>query len=185
MARFYSASGIEKLTLEAAAARNLTWDVFVSHTTSDHLLAGEVASCIKSFGLTAWVDSEHFAPDDDGPSMASKIKDVIGRSYSLMAVVTTATSNSWWVPFEVGVASEKERYLSTYGKTTVSLPSFLEAWLRVIDHNELHVWCIDVKQKKAKHPPLIEDGVVKMASSQQLNYASEMRAMANRFPGAR
>ena len=53
MARYYSAARTETLTLEAARAEGLTWDVFVSHTTKDDALAEEVAMCIRSFGLTA------------------------------------------------------------------------------------------------------------------------------------
>ena len=124
MARFFSASGLQKLTLETATARGLTWDVFVSHTTSDDNLADGVASCIRTCGLTAWVDSDYLASHDDGPGMASKIKRVIGRSYCLLAIVTNATNASWWVPFEIGVASETNKFLSTYGSPRVPLPSF-------------------------------------------------------------
>ena len=185
MARYFTATGTEELTLEKAAERNLTWDVFVSHTTNDDSLAEEVAKCIRSFGLTAWVDSDFMAPEDDGPGMASKIKRVIGRSYCLLAVVTSATSKSWWVPFEIGVASDKNRFLSTYGDPTVTLPSFLAAWPRVRSHNELHLWCEDVKQKKDKYTPSIRKGAVETADLQASNYASEMRALARRFPGVR
>ena len=185
MARYFAAAGTEELTLEKAAARNLTWDVFVSHTTNDDSLAEEVAECIRSFELTAWVDSDFMAPKDDGPRMASKIKRVIGRSFCLLAVVTSATSKSWWVPFEIGVASDKNRFLSTYGDPSVTLPSFLAAWPRVRNHTELHSWCEDIKQKKDKYVPLIRKGTVETADWQASNYASDMRAMARRFPGAR
>ena len=58
MARYFSAAGRHELTLDAAVARGLTWDVFVSHTTNDDALAEVVAKCIRSCGLTAWVDSD-------------------------------------------------------------------------------------------------------------------------------
>ena len=185
MARLYSAAGREDLTIETAAARDLTWDVFVSHTTKDDALADEVADCIRSYGLTAWVDSEHLAPDHDGPGMASKIKRVIRRSYCLLAVVTGATSKSWWVPFEIGVASDRRRFLSSYGEPTVALPSFLAAWPRVKDHDELHPWCEQVKEKKKRYRPAVRDGLVVTASLQQSNYLTEMRELAKRFPGVR
>lgn len=189
MARLYSTSGgrllTEELTLNAAAARNLTWDVFVSHTTDDDALAETVANCIQSFGLTAWVDSHHLAPNDDEPAMASKIKHVIERSYCLLAVVTSATKESWWVPFEIGVASEKDRFLSTYSESIVSLPSFLAAWPRVKGHGELHQWCNDIKSKKDVYGPTILNESVDVGSSQRSNYAAEMRAMAQKFPYVR
>ena len=185
MGRLYSAAGKEELTLEAATSRELTWDVFVSHRTKDDDLAEEVAGCIRSYGLTVWVDSDNLSPQDDGPGMASKIKRVIGRSYCLLAVVTSATSESWWVPFEIGVAADKNRFLSTYGDPRVTLPSFLAAWPRVKDHDELHSWCEEVKKMKATYTPeIIRDGV-EVASLTASHYISEMRTMARRFPGVR
>ena len=185
MARFFSASGHQELTLETATARGLTWDVFVSHTTDDDNLADSVANCIRGCGLTAWVDFDYLAPHDDGPGMASKIKRVIGRSYCLLAIVTNATNASWWVPFEIGVASEKDRFLSTYGNPRLRLPSFLSAWPRVKDQTELRSWCADIAQMKAKYVPTTGRGIVEMAATQRSDYTSAMRALARRFPGRR
>ena len=67
MARYFSAARTASLTLEDARAEGLTWDVFVSHTTSDDDLAEEVARCVRNFGLTVWVDSDFMDADEDGP----------------------------------------------------------------------------------------------------------------------
>lgn len=185
MARFYSATEIRELTLEAATEEGTTWDVFVSHTSGDDELADDVAKCIRTYQLSAWVDSDHMDSNNDGPDMADKIKRVIRRSYCLLAIVTSATQRSWWVPFEIGVASELSRFLSTYGEHSARIPSFLATWPRVKDHVELHRWCDYISQKKATYSPLLRDGIVKVAGLQQSRYASEMTAMAQSFPGAR
>lgn len=185
MARYFSAARTEFLTLEEARARDLTWDVFVSHTTRDDALAEEVAKCIRSLGLSAWVDSDNLAFNHDGPQMASKIQGAISRSYCLLAIVTNATSKSWWVPFEIGVAWDMKKYLSTYGDPQVALPSFLAAWPHVKDREGLRSWCEAIKSKKATHRPTFRRAFVEVASEQRLNYASDMRAMARRFPGPR
>ena len=117
--------------------------------------------------------------------MASKIQAVITRSYCLLAVVTNATSESWWVPFEIGVAWDKKKYLSTFGDPRVTLPSFLAVWPSVRDHDELHSWCEDVKEKKATYRPTFHEAYVEVARQQRSSYASEMRALARRFPGSR
>ena len=183
MARYFSAEITESLTLEAATKRNLTWDVFISHTTEDDDLAEDVAMCIQSFGLTAWIDSDHLNRKDDGPSMASTIQRVIRRSYCLLAVVTSTTSESWWVPFEIGVASDMDKFLSTYGDPRMSLPSFLAAWPRVRNHGDLHLWCDEVKKKKATYKPIIHEASVEVGHEQLSNYTSEMEAMVRMFPG--
>ena len=185
MARFYSATEIRELTLEAATEEGTTWDVFVSHTSGDDELADQVAECIRSYQLSAWVDSDHMTSHDDGPEMANNIKRVIRKSYCLLAIVTSATQESWWVPFEIGVASQLSRFLSTYGEHSTKLPSFLGTWPRVRGHEELHKWCDFISQKKATYFPSTGDGIIKIAGSQQSSYTVEMRAMARSFPGAR
>ncbi len=185
MARLYAKDSYEELTLERAALRGTTWDVFVSHRSDDDEVAEEVARCVRSYGLTAWVDSDYLHASDDGPQMASKIKRVIERSYCLMAVVTRATASSWWVPFEIGIASDMDRFLSSYGDPVVELPSFLAAWPRVKNHGELHDWCNEVKRQKQAYGPTVASGVVKVGDTQRSSYQKEMRAMAKRFRASR
>ena len=185
MARYFSAARTESLTLEAARARNLTWDVFVSHTTRDDALAEEVAKCIRSLGLTAWVDSDNLPANHDGPGIALKIQGAISRSYCLLAIVTNATNASWWVPFEIGVAWDMRKYLSTYGDPQVTLPSFLAVWPQVKDRQGLRSWCEAINSKKATYQPIVRRAFVEVASEQRSSYARDMRDMARRFPGRR
>ena len=46
----------------------------------------------------------------------------------LMAVVSDFTTKSWWVPFEIGVASELELRIASYRLSAVALPDFLKKW---------------------------------------------------------
>ena len=185
MARFYAAGGYEELTMERAVLRGTTWDVFVSHRSGDDGVAEEVAQCVRTYGLTAWVDSDYLDASDDGPEMATKIKRVIERSYCLMAVVSRATKTSWWVPFEIGIASDMDRFLSSYGDPVVELPSFLAGWPRVKNHTELHEWCGEIKRQKGVYEPTVDEGIVKVGNTQRSRYLTEMQAMARRFPGSR
>ena len=185
MARLYSPSSVQDLTLERAQVRNLTWDVFVSHTTSDDALAGTVAECLRRHGLTAWVDSDHLSPSDDGPGMASRISAVIKRSFCLLAVVTNATSRSWWVPFEIGVAFANHRFLSTFGISQEPPPSFLAAWPRVERQDELPSWCDAIRQRRLKYSPTTASYGLSLGVSHYMNFNQEMRTLAQRFPAQR
>lgn len=141
MTRRYVGDQLQDFQLEAALRRNETCDVFVSHKKDDERLALEVARCIKYYELVPWVD----ALDDsiqDGPQLDAKIRDIIRGSFSLMAVISDVTHESWWVPFEIGIAFDRERVLASY--TDISryeLPSFLAKHPRVSNHTQLHRWC--------------------------------------------
>ena len=185
MARFYSHSGVQELTFARAKARNLTWDVFVSHTTRDDSVAATVAECLRRHRLTAWLDSDYFLPSDDGPGMASQISDIIKRSFCLLAIVTNATSSSWWVPFEIGVASTNHRFLSTYGVSEQPLPSFLAAWPRVKRYDALPSWCDAIRQRLFKYPPSTGSYGLTLQFLHYANYHDEMRLLAKSFPAQR
>ena len=163
-----------------AEARGLTWDVFVSHKSVDTRLAEEVASRIQNCNLSVWLDSKYLDPDEDGPELASEISKVISRSFSLMAVVTNATKDSWWVPFEIGLAFELKRYLASYG-SHIELPSFLWKWPRVRDDAGLDKWCRKIKQLKTEHEPLHLRERVDIRDSQRRSYAREMGNMTSLF----
>ena len=45
-----------------------------------------------------------------------------------MALVSSTTAESWWVPFEIGVATDKERRITSFALAAVKLPDFLTVW---------------------------------------------------------
>ena len=46
----------------------------------------------------------------------------------LMAVTSANTVSSWWVPFEIGVATDQDRRISTYTLEATNLPDYLKKW---------------------------------------------------------
>jgi hypothetical protein len=45
-----------------------------------------------------------------------------------MAVVSEVTKLSWWVPWEIGVATERRYPLATFGAGRCELPDYLRKW---------------------------------------------------------
>ncbi len=170
----------QRLSLKDAETFGLTWDVFVSHRSTDTRLAEKVASRIQECDLSVWLDSAYLHPNEDGPELASEISEVISRSFSLMAVVTDSTKDSWWVPFEIGLAFELKRYLASYGNYT-ELPSFLWKWPNVSDYADLNKWCRQIKRLKMKYEPSYLNERVDISDSQHQSYAIEMKSLAILF----
>lgn len=46
----------------------------------------------------------------------------------LIAVVSSSTAKSWWVPWEIGVASERTMPLASYTSSPSLLPDYLRTW---------------------------------------------------------
>lgn len=129
-------------------------DVFVSHKSDDKDKAEDVARCIVTSGLSVWIDTVDIGGTADDIEMVRRIETAIARASSLIAVVTQVTNESWWVPFEIGLAYEKEKQLASYCESPhqVEFPSFLWSWPLVQNHNDLHKWCRHVKATKSTYP---------------------------------
>ena len=172
-----------------ARENNDKCDVFVSHKKDDKRLAMQVYNCIMTYGLEPWIDLKDPTITGDGPDLDSHIQDVISNSFSLMAVVSDITQQSWWVPFEIGVAFDQKCILATYVEEQSDeskLPSFLAKHPRIKRHEpDLHDWCKDIKQTKERlgiAQPLMEsrEGRVIRASVRS-TYLNEMRRMTRQY----
>jgi len=73
-----------------------------------------------------------------GDALADHVKAEMGNCTQLLAVVSQATQGSWWVPWEIGIATEKDYPLATYvGGGAVSLPDYLRKWPYLQTHVDL------------------------------------------------
>lgn len=101
--------------------------VFLSHKREDKDNTLQIAGYLQGKGVICYVDA--FDPvlqtTDD---ITAALMDRVRRCTHLMAVVSDYTQKSWWVPFEIGVASDAEKRISSYQLTTVQLPDFLRKW---------------------------------------------------------
>ena len=154
----------ESIHLNAAVTRFNEWDVFVCHKSNDAVKAVQIAERISTKGLSAWVDVAD-PTVRDGPDLADYIRSVLNASRSLLALVTSATKESWWVPFEIGIAFEQEKLLASYG-SRLSLPSFLYKWPNIQSDEQLDRWCSELRSP----PP-----------STARAYATRMRTLAADF----
>ena len=111
--------------------------VFVSHKKEDATLAEKVARRIRLNGLETYVDTIDDALLKDGPDLAEHLLRRMGECQQLIAVVSTSTKGSWWVPWEIGVGSEKSFRMASFSETYVTLPSYLEKWPAL--HTDQHI----------------------------------------------
>ena len=151
MGKFFASSMQEARVRASVDDVDERIDVFVSHKSDDKDEAEAVATCIVSYGLTVWLDTIDIKGVSDDQEMVRRIEAAISRASSLIAVITSDTNESWWVPFEIGLAYEKEKQLASYCENPqIALPSFLWSWPLVQDHDGLHKWCQHIKVTKAR-----------------------------------
>lgn len=103
-------------------------NVFISHKQEDANLAGRVAAVIKHHDHAVYLDVIDQAIAKNGDDLASYLRSKLGECNCLLAVISESTKTSWWVPWEIGVATEKDYPLSTYLSEGASTPEYLNKW---------------------------------------------------------
>jgi hypothetical protein len=103
--------------------------VFISHQRADTAAAEHVARRLYSHhGISSYLDVIDPYVNGSAESLADHIRTEMGKCTQLLAVVSHATLASQWVPWEVGVATEKNFPLATYTGTYTPPPEFLKKW---------------------------------------------------------
>lgn len=109
--------------------------VFISHQQLDSDKAMLIARTLEKHGVSYYLDTIDKSFRKDGNDLADYIRIQLSRCNALIAVVSSATKKSWWVPWEIGVATERNYPLSTYLSAGTSPPEYLKKWpiLRNLD----------------------------------------------------
>lgn len=116
--------------------------VFISYTTDDFAVAFRVRDTIdRHYDFSAYLDRIDDALLKDGPGLADHLLRRIDECDQLLAVVGSMTKESWWVPWEIGVGSEKHYFLATYSEGYVALPSYLLKWPALHSASDIDLYC--------------------------------------------
>ena len=102
--------------------------VFVSHQRKDSTQATRIADRLHQNGLNTYLDVVDDALTHDGKELSDLIRKRMDSCTHLIAVVSNATTASWWVPWQIGIASDREFMIATYALDSTALPSFLTKW---------------------------------------------------------
>ncbi len=101
--------------------------VFISYQRIDEEKARSISAQLSAYGVKTYLDvmdpllrSEEF--------VTGRILLALEASTHLIAVVSQTTRSSWWVPFEIGVATHGARRITSYRRDTTELPEFLKIW---------------------------------------------------------
>lgn len=115
--------------------------VFISHKSDDSNLATTVSDYIKQNGLETYLDIIDDVLLQDGPELPDAIRERMNSCNQLVAVVSEKTKRSWWVPWEIGVGTEKDFLIASYSQSAVELPSYLKKWPQLHSKADIDQYC--------------------------------------------
>jgi len=103
--------------------------VFLSHQSADSLTASYIARRLRvNHQIESYLDVIDPYINRRGEDLAAHIRNEMGRCTQLLAVVSESTKASQWVPWEIGVATEKDYPLATFSAGNLLPPEFLRKW---------------------------------------------------------
>ncbi len=102
--------------------------VFISHKKEDEIKAVEVLSTLKAEKIDAYLDLLDDYVSNDGEKLTKHIRQKLRECTHAIVIISTKTKESWWVPFEIGMATEKDMPIVNYLVDFEYLPKYLEYW---------------------------------------------------------
>lgn len=124
--------------------------VFISHKGTDSELARRVAARVQFNGISTYLDVIDDLLIKDGPDLADHLLKRMSECTQLIAVVSTTTKDSWWVPWEIGVGSEKDFLMASYSESYVQLPSYLKKWPELHSNADIDMYCSQAKTASSR-----------------------------------
>ena len=121
--------------------------VFISHQKADTDLASAIGKYLfLEHDISSYLDIVDPYISQAGELLGEHLRNELGKCTQLMAVVSEQTKGSWWVPWEIGVATEKDYPIATFAGDETKLPEYLIKWPYLKTKNDLDEYAKVSKQ---------------------------------------
>ncbi|MCW5775356.1 MAG: toll/interleukin-1 receptor domain-containing protein [Phycisphaeraceae bacterium] len=110
--------------------------VFVSHKQEDSAAATRVADRLRTNRADVYLDVIDTSKPR-GEDLTEYLRERLAQCTHLMAVVSEVTKVSWWVPWEIGVATERRYPLATFAAGRCDLPEYLRKWPYLVSDSDI------------------------------------------------
>ena len=102
--------------------------VFISYQSEDRSAATEVRERLEGHhGIPCWMDV--FSTSYSPKTITQDVLRNINKCTHLIALFGENTRVSWWVPYEVGVAEQAKRAITSFAEySNENLPEYLMHW---------------------------------------------------------
>lgn len=104
---------------------------FISHKQEDAATALLIEMELRKQGIPAYLDVLDSTVTSSGREMTEHIKEKINDCTDIIVIMSQLTRLSQWVPFEVGIAAQRDLPTATFLRADIQLPEFLEYWPRL------------------------------------------------------
>lgn len=112
--------------------------VFISHQQNDTKIAKLIYSFLKSNNIESFLDVYDPYMGSYGSPIENYIIDKMNDCSHFMTILSSNAEESWWVPFEIGVATDKDIPIANYFYQDIKIPEYLENWPSLKNKSDLN-----------------------------------------------
>lgn len=127
--------------INAATAGAPAMPVVISYRHQDRLDAFIINERLKLEGITTRLDLFDGNTEQSTDTISELLCHSISNCTHLIAVLSQENADNWWVPFQIGAATQHNRRVSLLQCGESPLPDYLEKWpiMRAREHIDLFV----------------------------------------------
>lgn len=120
--------------------------IFISHKQEDKSKALEIQQTLIACDIEAYLDLLDDDISENGEKLTQHIRERLSNCSDVIVVLSEKTKTSWWVPFEIGMATEKDMPIANYLVSNIQLPEYLEYWPRLKNLADVHKY-VEIRNK--------------------------------------
>lgn len=139
-------------------------NIFISHQQDDNNIAESIYNKLQEYSISAYLDVYDNDITNDGKELTEHLKQVVRKCTDIFVVMSDNTKKSSWVPFEIGMAAERDLPTVTFLRQGVSLPEYLEFWPRLTSLYDIS------KYLQAHMQEMREESMIKSFDSLNSNF---------------
>jgi hypothetical protein len=115
--------------------------VFISYRHQDRLDAFIINERLKLEGIPTHLDLFDIDAQQTTDDISGQVSRNLGSSTHLIAVLSRDNADIWWVPFQLGAATQVNRRITLFQSAEHALPGYLEKWpiMSAREHIDLFV----------------------------------------------
>ena len=123
--------------------------IFISHKKEDEEIALLVQRTLINAKVSAYLDLLDNTITDDGEKLTKHIQKQLHECTDVIVILSKNTKESWWVPFEIGMATEKDMPIANYLISLEVLPEYLTYWPCLKNQKDVLKY-IEIRNKVSK-----------------------------------
>lgn len=120
--------------------------IFISHKQEDYAIAAWLDEEFKSYNIDTYLDLIDDTITKDGKALTEHIRRSLNSCTDIIVVMSEKTKLSQWVPFEVGMSTQKDMPTVTFMVDDVKLPEFLDYWPRLKKFSDVEKYLMAKKR---------------------------------------